>query len=187
MKVTVKTGLICALSWIIIKMLYHLIWSETTDLTPMILSNMFFLMCSVSLGLYLHKKKEGFSQGNALSDIKAGMSAGVPYAVIVALFLFFYYNNINPQFVERTKEPLITQLDKELGSDKSIQKLKKMNPELETKSKDEIYKMGMENINFKASPKFTSILSVLGMIIMTTIYSIFIMVVYRKILVRAIR
>ena len=187
MKITVKTGFICALTWIIIKMAYHLIWPEATSLTPMILSNMFFLMCSVSLGLYLHKKQEGFSQGNALSDIKAGMSSGVPYAVIVALFLFFYYNNINPQFVENIKKPMIEQLDKELSTEASIKRLKNQNPELETKTREEIYQMGLENINFKASPKFTSILSVLGMIIMSTLYSIFIMVVYRKVLVKAIR
>ncbi|MCE3294838.1 MAG: hypothetical protein K0R65_552 [Crocinitomicaceae bacterium] len=187
MKITVKTGLICALTWIIIKMAYHLIWPQATSLTPMILSNLFFLMCSVSMGLYLHKKQEGFTQGNAMSDIKAGMTSGVPYAVIVALFLFFYYNNINPQFVENIKKPMIEQLDKELSTEKSVQRLKNQNPELETKSRDEIYKMGLENINFKASPKFTSILSVLGMIIMSTLYSIFIMVVYRKVLVKAIR
>ena len=187
MKITLKTGIISALTWIIIKTAYHLIWPGAVSLTPMILSNMFFLMCAVSIGLYLHKKQEGFSQGNALSDIKAGLTAGMPYAVIVAIFIYFYYSSINPQFVENIKEPMITQLNRELSTEESVLKLKRQNPELETKSRDEIYQMGLDNINFKASPKFTSVLSLLGMILMGTLYTIFITVVYRKILVKAIR
>lgn len=187
MKITVKTALICALSWIVIKLSYHLIWPETTELTPMIFSNLFLLMTSISVGLYLHKKKEGFTAGNAMSDIKAGMTAGAPYAVIVSLFLFLYYNNINPQFIENIKKPMMEKLKEELTSEKSIKKLKKINPELETKSKEEIYKLGVDNLNAQTDPRTTTVVTLLGMIIMTTLYAILITIVYRKVLARGMK
>lgn len=186
MKITLKTGIVCALTWIIIKTAYHLIWSSSTELTPMILSNIFFLMASISVGLYLHKKQEGFSQGNAMSDIKAAMSGGVPYALIVSIFLYFYYANINPNFIKEIKKPYVTKLKEELKDDQTIVKLKKQNPELETKSKEEILKEGLQNIDAQTNPKSTSIIALLGMVLMATLYSIVITVIYRKILSRGI-
>ncbi|MFN5417123.1 MAG: DUF4199 domain-containing protein [Flavobacteriia bacterium] len=187
MRITVKTALICSLIWIIIKMSYHLIWPNTTELTPMIFSNMFLLITSISMGLYLHKKKEGFAAGNALSDIKSAMTAGVPYAVIVSIFMFLYYNNINPAFIEQIREPKMKVLEKELSSEKYIKKLKQMNPELETKTTEEIHKLGVDNLNAQTNPKSTSIMSLLGMIMMSTVYSILITVIYRKVLIKGIR
>jgi hypothetical protein len=184
MKITLKTAIICALLWIIVKTAYHLIAPDSVFLTPMILSNIFGLMASVSIGLYLHKRKEGFDQGNALSDIKAAMSAGVPYALIVSVYMFLYYSYINPNFVNQLKKPMIERLMLEISTDQKLNKLKKLNPELETKSKAEIQKMGMENIEAQVNPKGTSILSLLGMTLMATIYSIIIAIIYRKILVK---
>lgn len=187
MRITVKTALICALIWIIIKMSYHLIWTNTTELTPMIFSNMFLLITSISMGLYLHKKKEGFGAGNALSDIKSAMTAGVPYAVIVSIFMFFYYSNINPQFIEQIREPKLKVLEKELSSEKYVKKLKKMNPELETKTTEEIHQLGVANLNAQTNPKSTSIIALLGMIMMSTVYSIVITIIFRRILIKGIR
>jgi hypothetical protein len=44
--------------------------------------------------------------------------------------------------------------------------------------------MGMDNIEAQVNPKGTSILSLLGMTLMATIYSIIIAIIYRKILVK---
>ena len=186
MKVTLKTGIIFALIWIIFKLSYHLILPDTTELTVSIFVNMFLLISAISFGLYFHKKKEGTTEGNALSDIKAAMSSGVPYSVLVAIFMFLYYNNINPQFIENVRKPKIEVLNKELSSPKYIAKLKRLNPELETKTKAEIYQAGLSNINAQVSPKSTAILSILGMIFLSTIYSILVTVIFRKILFKRV-
>lgn len=186
MKITVKTAVVCSILWIIVKVAYHLIWPETTELSPLIFSNMFLLISSISFGLYLHKKQEGFSQGNALSDIKAAMASGVPYALVVSLFMFFYYNNINTQFITNIKKPFIAELKSDLKDEKTIEKLKRLNPELETKNKDEIYQQGIDNINAQTNPKATAIISLLGMIVLSTLYSILITIVYRKVLVKGV-
>ncbi|MES2589516.1 MAG: DUF4199 domain-containing protein [Bacteroidota bacterium] len=184
MKVTLKTGIIFALIWIIFKLSYHLILPNTTELTVSIFVNMFLLLSAISFGLYFHKKKEGTTEGNALSDIKAAMTSGVPYAVIISIFMYFYYNNINPEFIEKIRKPKIENLKKELSSEKYIAKLKRLNPELETKTKAEIYQAGLSNVNAQINPKSTAILAILGMIFLSTVYSILITVIFRKILFR---
>jgi hypothetical protein len=197
MKVTLKTGIIFALIWIVFTFTFHLIFPKTTELTTVVsmFVNMFLLLSGISFGLYFHKKKEEGSkedkkkkaanEGNALSDIKAAMSVGVPYAVIVSVFMFFYYNNINPGIIEDLKKPHIEKLKKETSSLKNIAKLKKSNLELETKTKEEIYKSGLNTIDAIYNAKFTATLSILGMIFLSTIYSILVTVIFRKTIFRS--
>jgi predicted permease len=180
MRITVKVGVLLAAIWMLFKVLYHLFFPETTDLTVSIFINMFLLISSISLGLYLQKKKEGDSQGNALSDIKSGMTCGVPYAVLVSIFMYVYYTSINPSYIENIRKPFVEKLKEDLSTEKKIAKLKKINPELETKTKEEIYKEGLKNIQFQTNPKSTSIISLLALILLTTFYSIIITVILRK-------
>jgi hypothetical protein len=184
MKITVKIGVLFALLWIAFKFAYHAITPDTTELKPSIFANMFLLLTSISLGLYLHKKKEGFKEGNALSDIKAAMTSGFPYAVIVSVFMYFYYNSINPNFIQSVQKPFIEQLKQDVSTDKKVNELKRLHPELETKTKKQIYASGLENIKGQTNPKSTSIISLLALMLLSTIYSILITTVYRRVLFR---
>ncbi len=184
MRITVKVGVFLAILWMIFKVLFHLIQPETTDLTPSILINMFLLISAISFGLYLQKKKEGSNKGNALSDIKAGMTSGVPYAVLVSVFMYFYYTNINPAYIQKIRKPFVEKLKSDLSTNEKVAKLKRLNTELETKTKEEIYKEGLKNIEFQTNPKSTSIISLLALILLSTFYSIVITVIMRKTIFR---
>lgn len=185
MRVTVKVGILLAILWMIFKVIYHLSMPNSTDLTISIFTNMFLLITAISFGLYLQKKKEGSNQGNALSDIKSGMSSGVPYAVLVSVFMYVYYTNINPSYIQQIRKPFVEKLKEDLSTEEKVAKLKKLNPELETKTKSEIYKEGLKNIQFQTNPKSTSIISLLALILLTTFYSIIITIILRKTIFRA--
>jgi predicted permease len=120
MRITVKVGVLLAMIWMLFKVIFHLVLPETTDLTISIFTNMFLLISAISFGLYLQKRKEGNNQGNALSDIKSGMTSGVPYAVLVSIFMYFYYTNINPTYIENIRKPFVEKLKEDLSTDKKI-------------------------------------------------------------------
>ena len=48
------------------------------------------------------------------------MLAGVPYAVLVSVFMFFYYEKINPEFIEHQISESEISLDKQLNDPKGV-------------------------------------------------------------------
>jgi len=90
MKLPLKVGLLAAAIWISIKFAAFYLSLSLDDLRPFVFINMFILTAAIAIALYLVKRKE--TESNLLNDVKNGMLAGVPYAVIVSVFLYFYYH-----------------------------------------------------------------------------------------------
>lgn len=183
MRITVRIAVACAAVWMLVKFLYHWLLPDSTALQPTILLNMLLLLVAISVGLYYHKKKEGFTQGNALSDIKGAMTSGVPYALLVSLFTYFYYSNINPGFNQHQIAEAKTLIMKELDSPKGLAKVKE-NEAFELLSKQEIYEKLIEGPKTIYSPGSTFVLMIMGLILLSTLYSILVMIIYRKIMFR---
>lgn len=186
MKITLKFGLLGAGVWMLVKLIFFWAGASDTTVTPSAMINMFVMLVSIALGVYFHKKAEGMKQGNALSDIKAGMTTGIPYALLVSVFLYFFYEKINPDFIDSRIAKTEQELKKVLDDPKEFQKLRASNEEFEVKSKEEIYEAIMENQYNMYSAKFTAILGMLGMTVLATAYSIFVTIVYRRVLLRHI-
>ena len=181
MKITLKTGLVFSGLWIICKYVFFIVYPDATSITPLLFANMFFLLSSISVGLFLHKKQEGFTNGNTLTDIKAAMTSGLPYAIVVSLFIYVYYQKIDPGFNKHQIELAEKLIDKSLMDKNIISKMKLENPSFEMMStlkiKSELLK-GPRGF-YKASS--TAILSLLALMMLSLIYSIAITVIYRKI------
>jgi len=184
MRITLKFGLLGAIVWIIVKMIFFIVGISETTIIPLVLLNMFFMLVSIAFGVYLHKKAEGFKQGNALSDIKAGMTTGVPYALVVSVFMYFFYEKINPDFIDQQIKKTEKELKKKLDNPKEFQKLRASNEDFEVKTKEQIHDSIMEFQHSMYSAKFTSVLGLLGMTFLATIYSIFVTIIYRRVLFR---
>ena len=183
MKITIKTGLFFAGLWILIKMLFF--WTGATgyNIVPSVLLNMLCVLLYIAVGLFLHKRKET-EASNALNDIKNGLTAGVPYAMIVSIFIYFYYSEIDPEFNKHQIAEAHMGIKKELDKPNGLEKARAQNAEFEILSKEEIYeklKTGPEGF-YKASSTMT--LSMLALLLLATLNSIFITVIYRKIVFR---
>ena len=148
------------------------------------LLNNLFLLVSISLGLYLEKRKEGFTQGTALSDIKNGMIAGAPYAAIVSIFMYFYYADINPNFVETKISERMDIVYNGMSRETYVDSLKLQNPNFEVLSNEEIYSIIKEDTQSAYSPKSLLTFSLLGLLVLGFTYAIFITIIFRKILFR---
>lgn len=184
MKITVITGILCASAFLIVKMIFFYTMPVGYDIVPLVLINMFLLLLAISLGLYLAKNKET-EYTNALSDIKNGMTAGVPYAVIVSVFLYFYYAQIDPEYNAHRIADAEYILQEKLDDPKELAKIKKENADFEVASKEEIREKFMEGYRSSLAPRAVLTLSLLGLIVMSAMNSIFVTIIYRRIVFRS--
>ena len=87
MKLPVKIGLLAASIFIAIKLIcLQLEWS-LYEIKPFVFINMFLITAAISFALFQIKRYEADS--NFLNDVKNGMSAGLPYTIVVGVFLYF--------------------------------------------------------------------------------------------------
>lgn len=183
----VKIGLSVALVWIVIKYAFFLINPEMQDVSPLIFINMFLLLTAIALGLFFHKKHEGFLEGNALSDIKTSMKAGVPYALAVSLFIYLYYAKINPDFVAHKISEATMTIRKAVDDPIMLAKIKNEQAAFEVMDKEAIYTQLIDGPANFYSAFSTSIIALLGLTLLATLYSVFVTIIFRKVLLRKLK
>ncbi|NRA10624.1 MAG: DUF4199 domain-containing protein [Crocinitomicaceae bacterium] len=183
MKITVKVGLIFAGLWILTKMIFFWSGALKYNVVPSVLLNMLFVLLAIAIGLYLHKLKQT-DYTNALGDIKSGMTAGVPYAFIVSIFIYFYYEKIDPGFNEHQIAEREYALIKKLDEPDGLRKIQSANPELEVFSREEIIAKANDSNKGFYNAGSTMTLSMLALLLLATLYSIFVTVIMRRIIFR---
>ncbi len=185
MKITVKIGLLFAAIWIAIKMILFLTVSGEArfNVTPAIMLNILCLLLAITVGLYLHKRRQT-EYTNALGDIKSAMSSAMIYAAIVAGFIYLYYNNIDPEFNRHQISEAEVQIDKVLNDPEQLKQLKASNEDFEVKTVPELRKMLMDNQKAIFSPGSTMTISLLAMLVLGTLNSIFVTVIMRRVVFR---
>ena len=120
-------------------------------------------------------------ESNFLNDIKNGMKSGLSYSLIVAISIYLFYGVINPEYNRHQIAEAKVAIEKMVNDPVELAKLRKSNEAFELKSKEEIIKeakKGPESF-FNAGSTFT--LSLLAMLLLSTLYSIFVSLVFRKV------
>lgn len=178
MNKAVKYGLIASLVWIAVKMGALALHISLYDIKYFGLLNMFLLTFVITWSIYKHKRTQ--TESNLLVDIKNGMLAGVPYTAVVSVFLFFYYGQIFPEFREKKMNEVYVRID----TKKELDAIRKNQPELENKSDVEIKQLAIKDWKNKLDPQFTMMISLLALLFYTTMNSLLISLVFRRIVFR---
>jgi hypothetical protein len=178
MNKSVKYGLIASLVWIAVKMGALALSISLYDIKYFGLLNMFLLTFVITWSIYKNKRTQ--TESNLLVDIKNGMLAGVPYTAVVSVFLFFYYGQIFPEFREKKMNEVYVRID----TKKELEAIRKNQPELENKSDVEIKQLAIKDWKNKLDPQFTMMISLLALLFYTTMNSLLISLVFRRIVFR---
>lgn len=178
MKLPIKVGIGAAILWIVLKMLGLAINFSVDDIKFFVFINMFLLTAAIAFSLYQVKRNE--VESNLLNDIKNGMLAGVPYTLIVSVFLYFYYEKIYPEFNDKK----IQEIELRLKDSKVIKEIQTSNPAMENKNPQEIKREVMANTRSMYSAKFTMIITLLALMVYSTLNSMVIAVIYRRVVFR---
>ncbi len=184
MRITVKTGIIAAFAWIGVKMIFHFV--GFSSIAPAVLLNILGLLLAIAIGLFIQKMRDT-EETNALLDIKNAMTAGFPYVVIVSVFIYIYYNNINPDFYKHQIAENEMTIYKMVNDPVQLKKFKASQPDAEVMTKEQIEKKLIANNKNGASAKNTAILSVLSLTVLATIYSLLVTMIFRKILFKRLK
>lgn len=196
MKVTVKMGLLFAAIWIAIKMIFFITGITGKEIVPSVLLNILCMLLAISFGLYFQKRKEIqdrfdaqknandgdiLEESSMLSDIKNGLKAGVPYAIIVTLFIFFYYDTIDPDFNQHQISEAEMGIQKLLDDPVELDQIRAENEDFEVMTKDEIYNSMIQGPQIFYNAKSTAVVSMLALLMLATLNSIFVTIIYRKV------
>ena len=174
----VQSGLVAALILIEIKLIALSLGFSLYDINPFVFINMFLVTGSIAFSLYQIKRHEDDS--NFLNDVKNGMTAGIPYTIVVGVFLYFYYQSIFPDYTQSK----LDYIEQELNNPDKINEIKSSNSDLSNKSTSEIKTLMMSNTETMYSAKFTMVITLLGLTIFSAINSLIISFIYRRIVFR---
>jgi|TARA_R110000737_G_scaffold250424_1_gene260147 hypothetical protein len=176
-------GLSLGAAWCVVKYISFLVNPMHTSIVPTVLLNILFLLSAIAIALYITKRNQT-EKDSFLGDIKNGLKAGLPYTILVAVFLFFYYSTINPGFNERQIAHTNAKFDLIFDDPKEYQELKNSNPSFEVMSKEELREEMRKGPKSFYTPGATMTLSLLAMLLLSTLYSILVASIYRKIVFR---
>lgn len=178
MKFTTKIGIAGALLWILIKTTAWAFEFSLNEIKVFVFINMFLLTASIAIGLYFVKSKE--TESNLLNDIKNGMLAGVPYTILVSAFMYLYYEKIYPEF----NHIKVHEIEMKLNEPNTIKSIQKSNPDMKNKSASEIKHAVITNTKSIYNAKFTMLVGLLALMIYSTLNSLLISVIFRRIVFR---
>ena len=151
---------------------------------PAVMINILGLLVAISVGLYLQKMHDT-EETNALYDMKNAMSAGVPYAIIVSIFIYFYYGKINPEYYEHQIAEKEIEIEKLVNDPVRLKEFKQEYEDAEVMTKEQIEEKLKENNRKGASAGFTATISTLALLLLATLYSLLITAIFRKIVFRS--
>jgi hypothetical protein len=176
----VKIGASMALIFSLVRYISYLVNPDVSDISGFVLTNIFLLLAAVFVGSYMQKRIQT-EDTNALYDIKTGLKAGLPYAVLVAFFLYAFYAWINPEFLTHEIAEASVLVDKMINDPVQLAELRDSNPDFELKGKEEIRTILMGNPKSIYSAGATSTLALLGMLVLSTFYSLLTTILFRTI------
>ena len=179
---TKKIALIFGLSWIIIKLIvFNLGYAvQLFNITAMI--NLLFLLLVIFVTLHYFKLKSGKKEKTLfLTDLKEAMKGGSIYTVIIAGFLLVYFSGIDPDFAsERMELQGITSPE-----NIDFEELKRQHPiKLQGMSKEDFIDKEKETVALFSSPFLVTTLVLAGMMLTSLFYSIIVVTLYRKVLLK---
>ncbi|PKR79537.1 hypothetical protein CW751_14665 [Brumimicrobium salinarum] len=184
MRPALKFAFLFSGGWIALKFIFLWLGVFQEDVVKPGLVNNLFLLLAISLGLYFEKQKEGFGVGTPLSDIKKALTAGAPYVLIVSIFMFLYYDTVNPSFIENRITERMDDIYLEMEDEAYVDTLRVHNPDFRVMSKEEISREIKSDTESALSAKTLFVFSLLGLMVMALTYAIFVTLIFRKILLR---
>ena len=183
MSITLKSGIIGAILWIVIRLSAFYLGIFQNEVEPFVFLNMLGVTLAITFGLYYQKKKDG-SETNTMLDIKNGMKAGVVYAFLVSIFIYFYYQSINPGYIKTKLAEIELKIDEALADPAEVAKIRKSNEGYEVLSLAQMKNQMMSGPKSFFAPGSTMTISMLALLLWSTLNAILITIVFRRMIFR---
>lgn len=179
MKLSFKIGLGLSLTLILFRIIVFLTDTEMSE-KPVMLLSMLFITAGCSASIYLFKRKQKH-QNSLMDDLKTGMIPSMIFTVLVGVFSYFYYNNIDTGYIAKK----IQEEEVRWSNEANIKQLKQNNPmAYDNKSNEEIKSQQLNTAKTLLSPSFNMSISLLIMSIWSMINGLFVALIFRRVIFR---
>ena len=147
-------------------------------------SGMTYLMCmllAVYAALHFEKKDQVANQINVpfFTDIKLAMKAASIFALIVSLYTYLHYTQIDPTFFDAKLAAVV-----EATQNADLDEMVANNPNLRGKTKEEIIESGKAFSEFMFNPFNHATMTLFFFLMIGGIYSAFMTFIFRKLLIK---
>lgn len=187
MKTSVKYGLFFGLIWIILDMIIFYAGIAKEAFLPMILINLFFLMCAISVGLYLTKKERNWETGIFADDFKTAMQGGIIYAIVIAAFIYLYHAQIDTSIRDQLIDARIEALHKAVPNEQAFYEMQQEDPTWKGKSYDDYIENQEDQIAGVISPTSIFVMHLMGLSMLAFLYSFGASIILRKVVLKGLR
>jgi hypothetical protein len=177
-------GAIFALLWIILKLALFLMKLDFRWELGIIL-NLMMLPVVIYFGIRLFRKRQKPGQTAVfIEDLKAAMRPAALYSLIIGLFLFIYYAKIDDIFISDLRNDRIEILQDAIDDAGGWKEYKQRSEEMVSYTEEEYLDKVSENINMIISPFSAATASLIGLMLLSFLYSLLFTIFYRKVLQR---
>ena len=179
MKFSLKLGIGLGLALILFRIIVFLTDIEMSE-KPIMLLSMLFITAGCSISIYLFKRKQKH-QNTLMDDLKIGLVPSMIFTVLVGVFSYFYYNNIDTEYIAKK----IQQEEIRWSNEENIKELKQKNPmAYDNQSNEEIKSQQLNTAKTLLSPSFNMSISLLIMSIWSMINGLFVALIFRRVIFR---
>lgn len=147
---------------------------------PYVFLNMACLTIAIAIGLYFIKIKNR-GESNLLLDIKNAMGVGMIYSLLIVGFLYVFYSHIHPNYVIHRQNVEKAKYDESY----ELAGYRKQYEQYKNKSDKEISASEDQKVDIILNSRNLSLISLLGMTVLSMFNSIFIAIIYRRVLFRS--
>jgi len=169
-------GLGFAFVFIILKCIYFLTGIQYNHYNIVILTNIVCVLLAVGLGMYMARDKDNRLLSSAIERIKAGARSGAVYALVVSVFVYFYYNNIDKKFAtDKIKERVL------FAEKQDFAKIQKENPEAwGSRSRGDFIDYHRDQATLFFSPFMITTVTMISLIVCAFMYSLVLNVIFKN-------
>ena len=184
MKPSVKVALVCSLISIGISLSFYYSDNSVTGYEVGSFVNIFLLLTSIAIGVFVFKKKQNFEQRSFLEDIKIAMQGGIMFTILISSFTYVYHSKIDTSIIDAKVNVRLEYLVKSVPDEATYKELQKKDITWE----DKTYMDYLENQEDLArsiiSAGSLGLMNAVSGMLLTVFFSIFVTIILRKVVLR---
>lgn len=185
MKIPVRVAFVCTLVSILITLTFFYLEKSEWWFNKGAMINMFLLLTSLSVGVFLTKKKEGYIERAFLEDLKVTMQGGIMFTVLISFFTYFYYSKIEVSLLEKFR---VEKQEAKLAlvpNEEAYLEMQKENIIYKDKTYMDFLENEEDKGNYSMNPTLIALIHTVVGMILTLFFSIFATIILRKIVLRS--
>lgn len=174
-----------ALIWIVVKMVFFFTGNTSEGLVIMVFLNLLFILLVEYFSLRFKYKEVTLTDSNLLDDIKTCLRSAGLYVIVIVLFSVAYYNFLHPEFYSDRVTDTVTFAQEQASDPVYFEELVRRDTTMPEGTTPEQYVENVRQVAERgASWWFISGASLLLLMIVSIFNSIFVTLLFRKVLLK---